>query len=107
MAWSPTYKKNRFEALKGLKIKDRADYNRIRKYFATLNGHVYGETDLPEKSQVRNSLFAGQRFKFMSLAKDQSVSTPSTDSDTSALAKQRWKKVQQASNASVMSTTSN
>ena len=93
MAWSPDYKKNRFAALKGMKIKERGDHNIIRQYFATLNGHVYGETDAPEKNQVRKSLFAGQRYNNMSLETDQSVSDYS---DKSAFVQQRWKKVTQS-----------
>ena len=91
MAWSPNYKKNRFAALKGMKIKERGDHNMIRQYFATLNGHVYGETDAPEKNQVRKSLFAGQRYKDMSFATAQSVSN--SNSDKSAFVQKKWKKV--------------
>ena len=75
MAWSPNYKQNRFAALKGMKIKDRCDYNRLRKYYATLNGHVAGRNHEAEKNVVRKSLFNGSRFNVMSFSRRQPIST--------------------------------
>lgn len=76
MTWSPNYKQNRFEALKGMKIKDRCDYNRIREYYATLNGQVNGRNHGPEKSVVRNQLFNGKRFQFNFMNLSKSVFQP-------------------------------
>ena len=40
MTWSPTYKKNRISALNGMKIIDRGNYDRMREYYAVLNGQI-------------------------------------------------------------------
>merc|ERR1712019_128559 len=43
MTWSPDYKANRFGRLRRMKIKDRQNYDRIREYFAVLNGQEEAE----------------------------------------------------------------
>merc|ERR1712244_16004 len=46
MTWSPDYKANRFGRLRRMKIKDRCNYDRVREYFAVLNGQEKAE-DVP------------------------------------------------------------
>ena len=40
MAWSPDFKQNRADQLKQMKIIDRCNYDRLREYYAVLNGQV-------------------------------------------------------------------
>ena len=64
MAWSADYKKNTFASYKGMKIKDRADHNKMREYYAALNGHTNGKSHASETNSVRRMLFNGAKFDF-------------------------------------------